>query len=381
MQRSARLRELRDALARTPVVSILGPRQCGKTTLAREFAQGRRATLFDLEDPRDLSRLSTPMMTLEPLRGLVIIDEVQRLPELFPVLRVLADRARTPARFLLLGSADPRLIRGVSESLAGRVSHIDIWGFDLSEIDSEHPGRLWLRGGFPRAFLARSDRASLAWRADYIRDFLQRDLTQLLGVHIPSGTIGRFWNMVAHYHGGIWNAAEFARALGTSETTARHYVDLLSGAWMVHSLQPWFENMGKRQVRSPKIYIQDSGLLHALLDLTKVHDLLGHPKVGASWEGFVIQQILSLLRTRNAYFWSTHQGAELDLMVPWRGKRFGFEMKLTDAPAVSKSMRVAVHDLALERLFVVFPGPRSFALEDRVEALAIGDLRNRLAKL
>lgn len=381
IRRTTHLRELKVALKRAPVVSILGPRQSGKTTLARELARGRDATFFDLENPRDVSRLSAPMTTLEPLRGLVIIDEVQRIPKLFEILRVLVDRPRTPARFLILGSADPRLVRGVSESLAGRVSHVDISGFDLGEVGIGHSRRLWLRGGFPRSFLAKSDKASVAWRTDYVRDFLQRDLTELLGMRIPSATLGRFWSMVAHYHGGVWNAAEFARSLGASENTARHYLDLLSGAWVIHQLQPWFENIGKRQIRSPKVYVQDSGLLHALLGVGTQEELGGHPKVGASWEGFVIEQILTLLRTRTAYFWGTHQGAELDLMVVRGGKRYGFEVKLADAPEVTKSMKIAMQDLALERLFVVFPGRESYLLGQRIEAVAIADLEQRLKSI
>ena len=380
LRRARHLKELRDALRRSPVVSILGPRQSGKTTLARMFASGRRATFFDLEDPRDASRLSSPMTSLEPLRGLVVIDEVQRAPTLFEVLRVLADRPRTPARFLLLGRADPRLVRGVSESLAGRVSHVDIAGFDLSEVAPSRLRRLWLRGGFPRSFLAESDPASLAWRRDYVRDFLQRDLSEL-GITIPSATLGRFWSMVAHCHGGVWNAAELARSLGASENTARHYLELLSGAWAVRQLQPWFENLGKRQVRSPKVYIRDCGLLHALLRLETDEQLMAHPKSGASWEGFIIEQVQSLLGIREAYFWATHQGAELDLLVTLGGKRFGFEVKLTDSPQVTKSMRVALADLGLARLFVVYPGTQSYSLEGRIEALAARDLSARLGAL
>jgi predicted AAA+ superfamily ATPase len=368
------------ALKRTPIVSLLGPRQSGKTTLAREWAKGRRATFFDLENPTDLARLSLPMSALGPLRGLVVIDEVQRLPGLFEVLRVLADRPRTPARFLILGSADPRMVRGVSESLAGRVSHIDIGGFELSEVGPQNFQKLWLRGGLPRSYLARSNGASLAWRKDYVRDFLQRDLTEL-GITIPAATLGRFWNMIAHYHGGIWNAAEFARSLGTSENTARHYLDLLSGAWAVRQLQPWFENIGKRQVRSPKVYVRDVGLLHALLDLEGFDDLMGHQKVGASFEGFAIEQVLALLGARDAYFWGTHQGAELDLMVTHKGRRLGFEVKLSESPTVSKSMRIAIEDLSLAHLFVVYPGATSFALDTSIEAIAVADLPARLLRL
>lgn len=371
---------IRDALKRTPIVSLLGPRQSGKTTLARRLAQGRQATLFDLENPTDLARLSLPMITLGALRGLVVIDEVQRLPSLFEVLRVLADRPRTPARFLILGSADPRLVRGVSESLAGRVSHVDIGGFNLSEVGPQHFPNLWLRGGLPRSYLARSNSVSLAWRKDYVRDFLQRDLSDL-GVTIPAATLGRFWNMIAHYHGGIWNAAEFARSLGASENTARHYLDLLSGAWAVRQLQPWFENMGKRQVRSPKVYVRDVGLLHALLDLETHDQIMGHQKVGASFEGFIIEQVLALLRARDAYFWGTHQGAELDLLVMHKGELLGFEVKLSESPTVTKSMRIAIEDLSLARLFIVYPGAESFPLEKKTEVVAVADLPARLARL
>ena len=379
IRRALHLLRVRRALARAPIASLLGPRQSGKTTLARAFA-GRRAAWFDLENPVDLARLSAPMSALDPLRGLVVIDEVQRLPPLFEVLRVLADRPRTPARFLLLGSADPRLVRGVSESLAGRVAHVDIGGFDLGEIGPRRFRTLWFRGGFPRAFLSPSDVDSLAWRRDYVGDFLQRDLAEL-GVTIPSATLRRFWNMVAHFHGGVWNAAEFARSLGASENTARHYLDLLSGAWAVRQLPPWFENMGKRQVRHPKVYIQDPGLLHALLGLESFEALMGHPKAGASWEGFVIEQVLSLLQTREAYFWGTHQGAELDLLVMHGGKRIGFEMKMTDAPSMTKSMHIAHGDLRLDQLFVVHPGKTSWSMGERTEAVSILDLPRRLSTL
>lgn|ERR1017187_575510 len=371
---------VREALARGPIASLLGPRQVGKTTLARAVARGRNATFFDLENPADLARLSAPMQALEALRGLVVIDEIQRLPKLFEILRVLADRPRTPAKFLILGSADPRLVRGISESLAGRVSHVDVGGFDLAEVGTSRWSRLWLRGGLPRSFLGPSDRASLAWRRDYVRDFLQRDLSEL-GVTIPAATLGRFWNMVAHFHGGIWNAAEFARSLGTSENTARHYLDILTGAWAVRALQPWFENLGKRQVRSPKVYIRDSGLLHALLDLETHPQLMGHLKSGASWEGFAIEQILALLHAREAYFWRTQQGAELDLLLMHGGKRYGFEMKMSDAPTATKSMRIALADLKLAQLFVVYPGHDSYALDDNIHVVSIQDLPKNLTAL
>ncbi len=380
IRRTRLVREIRTALGRVPVVSILGPRQSGKTTLARFMTTGRRTSYFDLESPTDVAHLSAPLTALEPLRGLVVIDEVQRIPELFAILRVLADRPRTPARFLILGSADPERVRGVSESLAGRVHHVDVLGFDLGEAGAKRFGPLWLRGGLPRSLLARSDAASLAWRRDYVRDFLQRDLREI-GVTVPSATLGRFWNMLAHFHGGVWNAAEFARALGSSENTARHYLDVLSGAWAVRQLQPWFENMGKRQIRSPKVYVQDPGLLHALLDIEGREQLMGHPKCGASWEGFAVSQVLSLLDVRDAYFWGTHQGAELDLFLMHGGKRYGFEMKLSDAPTMTKSMKIALEDLKLARLFVVSPTTRSYPLDDRTEVVSILDLATRLARL
>jgi predicted AAA+ superfamily ATPase len=376
--RPAARRAVQDALARAPVASILGPRQCGKTTLARSVA-GSRAEYFDLERPSDVARLAAPMTALEPLRGLVVLDEIQRLPSLYEVLRVLVDRPRNRARFLILGSADPRLVRGISESLAGRVAHVDIGGFDLEEVGPARLRRLWLRGGFPRSFLARSERAGAAWREDYIRDFLHRDLAQLTGRVAPV-TVGRFWNMLAHFHGGMWNAAEFARSLGSSEATARHYLDLLTGAWLVRQLPPWFENLGKRQVRSPKVYVRDAGLLHALLGLARERDLMGHVKCGASWEGFAVEQVLCALRARQAYFWATHQGAELDLLVFARGKRLGFEMKLTDAPTVTKSMRIAQEDLRLDRLFVVTPSGAGFQMAPRIEALPLGAAPRLLAR-
>jgi uncharacterized protein len=380
IRRAQHVREIRLALTRVPIVSILGPRQSGKTTLARSISRGRKATFFDLERPADVARLSAPMMALEPLRGLVVIDEVQRMPQLFEILRVLADRPRVPARFLILGSADPRLVRGVSESLAGRVHHVDVTGFSLAEVGAEHHRRLWLRGGFPRSYLARTADASIAWRRDYIRDFLQRDLAEL-GGSIPTVTLSRFWNMVAHFHGGLWNGADFARSLGSSENTARRYLDLLTGAWAVRQLQPWFENTGKRQVKSPKVYVQDSGLLHALLDLQTEAQLMGHPKAGASWEGFVIQQILSIVGDRDAYFWATHQGAELDLFILRNGKRYGFEIKLSDAPTLTKSMHIALEDLRLDRLFVAYPGAQAYALHEQVETLPVAEMTKKLQAL
>ncbi len=353
-----------------PVVALLGPRQCGKTTLARMIADSKPCTYFDLENPVDLRRLSSPMTVLEGLSDLVIIDEIQRRPDLFELLRVLVDRAQNVARFLVLGSASPQLVKGVSESLAGRIGFVDLSGFDLREVGAEQRDRLWMRGGFPRSFLARTDNLSMDWREDFIRTFLERDIPQL-GITIPAETLRRFWTMVAHYHGRVWNAAEFARSLGTSENTARRYLDILAGAYMVRILPPWFENLRKRQVKAPKIYIRDNGILHALLQLPSLADLQGHPKLGSSWEGFALEYVIGALNTRDAYFWATHAGAELDLMVMVKGKRYGVEFKYADAPGRSRSMHVAIKDLGLAHLWVVYPGHQEYALDDKISVIPI----------
>jgi predicted AAA+ superfamily ATPase len=368
------------SLAIHPIVALLGPRQCGKTTVARMIGEQQFAAYFDLENPVDVRRLSAPLTVLEALSGLVIIDEVQRRPDLFELLRVLVDRPHNPARFLLLGSASPQLVRGVSESLAGRIGFVDLSGFDLTEVDASQRDRLWLRGGFPRSFLADDDSASMIWRQGFIRTFLERDIPQL-GITIPAETLRRFWMMVAHYHGQIWNAAEFARSLGASEVTARRYLDILAGAYMVRVLPPWFENISKRQVKSPKVYTRDSGILHGLLQLGALSEVQSHPKLGASWEGFAIEQIIRLLDTRDAYFWATHGGAELDLMVHAGGKRYGFEFKYSDAPGTTRSMQVAVHDLALAHLWVIYPGRHEYALDERISALPLDALPRLTAAL
>ncbi len=339
LPRPAVIDQIARALAVHPIAALLGPRQCGKTTVARMIGERQPSTYFDLENPVDVRRLSAPLTVLETLSGLVIIDEVQRQPELFELLRVLVDRPHNSAHFLLLGSASPHLVRGVSESLAGRIGFVDLSGFDLAEVDTSQRDRLWLRGGFPRSFLADDDSVSMAWRQGFIRTFLERDIPQL-GITIPAETLRRFWMMVAHYHGQVWNAAEFARSLGASEVTARRYLDILAGAYMIRVLPPWFENISKRQVKSPKVYIRDSGVLHALLQLGALSDLQSHPKLGASWEGFAIEQIIRLLDTRDAYFWATHGGAELDLMVLAGGKRYGFEIKYADAPGRAARCRL-----------------------------------------
>ena len=355
------------------VTALLGPRQCGKTTLARFIAEQEPSTIFDLENPVDIQRLSAPMQVLKDLSDLVIIDEVQRKPELFELLRVLVDRSGQNARFLLLGSASPHLVKGVSESLTGRIGFVDLAGFQLWEVGMRHRDRLWIRGGLPKAFLADSEPDSTQWRESFIRTFLERDIPQL-GITIAAETLRRFWTMVAHYHGQVWNAAEFARALGTAENTARRYLDILTGAYMVRVLPPWFENLKKRQVKAPKIYIRDSGLFHSLLQVSTLADLRGHPKIGASWEGFALEHIIHVFRTRDAYFWATHAGAELDLMVTIAGKRHGFEFKYTDAPGRKRSMHVAIEDLGLEHLWVIYPGDQKYALDRKITAISLEEI-------
>lgn len=364
------LERITRSLSIHPIAALLGPRQCGKTTLARLIAEREPSTYFDLENPVDARRLSVPMTTLEALTGLVIIDEIQRRPDLFELLRVLVDRPNNVARFLILGSASPDLIKGVSESLAGRVGFIDLAGFDLGEVGAEKYHQLWLRGGFPPSFLAADDPASMAWRDDFMRTFLERDIPQF-GISIPAETLRRFWIMMAHYHGQVWNAAQLARALGASENTVRRYLDVLAGAYMIRILPPWFENLSKRQVKAPKIYLRDSGLLHALLQLTSIADVQSHPKLGASWEGFALEQVIGTVGIRDVYFWATHGGAELDLLVRVAGKHYGFEFKYADAPGSSRSMHVAIHDLGLDHLWVVYPGHQEYALDAKISVLPI----------
>lgn len=372
VRRTAYLQTIRERLRGNPVVSLVGPRQAGKTTLARRFAEEstERVYVFDLESPADLARLANPELVLRPLTGLVILDEVQRRPDLFPVLRVLADRPGTPARFLILGSASPALIKAGSESLAGRVSFIDVTGFSLEELGVDALQRLWWRGGFPRAALAESDAATRQWLEDFRRTFLERDIPQL-GIQVPAATLGRFWTMVAHYHGQVLNVAELARALGSSEPTARRYLDILCGTYVVRQLPPWFENLKKRQVRSPKVYIRDSGLLHALLAIPDSPGLQSHPKLGASWEGFCLEQILGVCGDREAYFWGTQAGAELDLFLRHAGRRIGVEFKFSEQPGITRSMRVALADLALDHLYVVYPGEHEFPLDTSITAITL----------
>ena len=376
IRRTAILGAIEAALVRSPIVVLSGPRQCGKTTLARELLSEHSINYFDLEDPVSLARLEEPLTTLQPLRGLVVIDEVQRRPDLFPVLRVLADRGANPARFLILGSASGKLERQSSESLAGRRERITIGGFSLRELGGEAAADLWRRGGFPVSYLARTEVDSLAWRRQFIQSLLERDFPQW-GVRVPAAALQRFWTMVAHYHGQTWNAAEPARALGVSESTCRRYLDLLTDALMIRQLQPWHTNLGKRQVKSPKVYVRDCGILHQLLGVASDKDLHNHPKLGASWEGFVVEQILMTEFHDEAFFWATHQGAEIDLILRRGDRLFGVECKRADAPRVTPSIRVALDDLQLERVVVVYPGSKRYRLADRIEVVplaAVGDV-------
>ncbi len=375
---------LRGLLRRHPVVGIVGARQVGKTTLARNIAESSRppAIFYDLENTEDMARLSDPMLALKNARGLVIIDEIQRHPDLFPVLRVLVDRRGPPARFLVLGSASPELLRQGSETLAGRIVYHTLGGFALDEVGAEQHERLWLRGGFPRSYLARSSAESAEWRQGFIRTFLERDLPQL-GIMIRSTTLRRFWTMLAHYHGQIWNASEFGRSFGVADTTVRNYLDILTSALVVRQMQPWHENIGKRQVKAPKVYLADTGILHALLNIRTLKDLQGHPKMGASWEGFVIEQIVRRLgaQPEECHYWATYSGAELDLLVVHGGLRLGFEIKRTTAPRVTPSMRSALSDLKLRRLDVIHAGEQTFPLEKSVRAVAITRLLEDLRPL
>ena len=362
------MRQLETALHRSPVTAMLGPRQCGKTTLARLFASQRGASYFDLESEPDARRLANPELVLGRLDGLVVLDEIQRQPALFNALRVLVDRPDADVRFLILGSASPELVRGVSESLAGRVEFVELAGFDLAETGVEAWPRLWLRGGSPRSYLAASDDDSMAWREGFLRTFLERDIPQL-GISTPAAAMRRFWTMLAHWHGQTWNASELGRAMSASDKTMRRYLDLLTGTFMVRQLQPWFENVAKRQVKAPKVYLRDTGLLHALLEIPNEAALLSHPRIGASWEGFVIEQVLRALRPRNAWFWASHGGGEVDLLVVVEGQRIGFEVKFNEAPTITRSMHQVVDTVRLDHLFVVCPTAHEYPASERISVL------------
>lgn len=362
------MNKLKTALKRSRIVVLTGPRQSGKTTLARRLLSEESVNYFDLEDPASLARLDEPMIALNPLKGLVVIDEIQRRPDLFPVLRVLVDRRNNPARFLILGSATGDLLRQSSESLAGRMELLTIGGFLLWELDPEADQVLWLRGGFPPSYLASTDSDSTVWRKNYILTLLERDFPQW-GLRVPATAMLRFWSMLAQYHGQTWNAAQPARAMGVNESTTRRYLDILTDAYMIRQLQPYHANIRKRQVKSPKIYIRDSGILHQLLGINSLKALLTHPKIGASWEGFVIEHVIASEWHDEAFFWATHKGAEIDLILRRGSLMFGIECKRTDSPKITPSIRNALEDLKLERVFIVYPGHKRFSLMDRVEAV------------
>jgi predicted AAA+ superfamily ATPase len=374
IQRKITKLTIRTALDRSRVVVLLGPRQCGKTTLARQFVAPDSLNYFDLEDPFSITRLDQPMTALQKLTGIVVIDEIQRRPELFPVLRVLADRDPLPARFLILGSASPALLRQSSESLAGRQETICIGGLTLYDVGVKRHELHWLRGGLPLSFLAKSETDSLAWRKNFIQAFLERDIPQF-GIGIASSSLLRFWAMLAHYSGQVWNAAEPARSLGISETSVRRYLDILEGVFMMRQLKPWHENLKKRQVKSPKIYFRDSGLLHQILGIRSMTDLLLHPKCGASWEGYMVEEILAVTTPDEAFYWATHAGAELDLLLLKDNQRIGIEIKRADAPNLTPSMRTAMTDLKLDKLYVIYPGSKQYSLAPSIDVLPITQLQ------
>jgi hypothetical protein len=382
--REFRVSQISALLERFPVVAILGARQVGKTTLAEAITASRKtpSVRFDLENPADLARLAEPLLALESCRGLVVLDEVQRRPDIFPSLRVLADRRPIRTRFLVLGSASPGLLRQTTETLAGRIAYYELPGFSVREVGMGQLERLWVRGGFPRSFLSRTDGASLEWRGEFVRTFIERDLPAL-GVNVAADTMRRFWTMLAHQHSQLWNASEMGRSFGVADTTVRGYLDKLTDALVVRQLKPWHENIGKRQVKAPKIYIRDSGLLHALLNLASKRDIESHPKLGASWEGFVIDQIVQQLGVRSdeVHFWRTHTGAELDLLVIRGRLRIGFEIKRTAAPTITPSVRSAIEDLKLRSLTVVHAGVESFDLAKNVRAVAAAALIEEITPL
>jgi uncharacterized protein len=366
---------LHSALSEVPVVLLVGPRQCGKSTLARTVVAQDSANYFDLENPVDLARLTEPLTALSGLSGVVVIDEIQLRPDLFPVLRVLSDRTENSATFLVLGSAQPGALRQASESLAGRVRVIELGGLMLADLGSKLLARRWLRGGFPRAYLAKTDAAAMTWLADYARTLVERDLFAL-DIRLPATALRRFLAMVSHYNGQTWNSADPARSLGISEHTVRRYLDLLTDALLVRQLQPWFENTGKRQVRSPKAYVRDTGLAHSLLGINTEAALLRHPQSGGTWEGFVIEEVLRIVQPVEAFFWGTHGGAELDLFLPFGDQRIGIEVKRSDAPTVSASMRSALKELNLQHLFVIYPGTQSYDLTDTISVVPASTLAN-----
>lgn len=376
IERNRLFHAIQSALERSRVVALIGPRQCGKTTMARRFLSPSSINYYDLEDPFSLARLDQPMSSLQDLNGLVVIDEIQRMPDLFPVLRVLVDRDPLPTRFLILGSASPSLLRQTSESLAGRIATITMSGFSLEEAGVEAQNLHWQRGGYPLSFLAASEQLSFNWRKDFVSTFLERDIPQF-GFSIPSTSLFRFWSLLAHYHGQKWNAAEAARSLDVSQSTARRYIDLLQDLFMVRQLQPWYGNISKRQVKSPKIYLRDTGLLHYLLGIHSAQELAVHPRSGSSWEGYVIEEVIRATEPDEAYYWATHSGAELDLLLFKNHKRIGIECKRMDAPRITPSMRAALIDLELSNLLVIYPGPHPYSLADNIQVIPLKTLAEK----
>lgn len=373
IERSELVQDIQAKLKRSQAVAVLGARQVGKTTLARQIAScwPEAVHIFDLEKTQDKQALShTPELVLGACRGLVILDEIQRMPALFEILRPLCDDPDRKAVFLLLGSANWDLVKGVSESLAGRVLFVDVPGLALEEVGTSAQDSLWFRGGYPRAFCAGNEEEALEWLDAFRRTYLERDIPGF-GSKVSPTALGRFWSMLAHYHGQTWNASKFSEALGMDSRTVTHYRDLLVGTFMIRVLPPWFENLGKRNVKSPKVYVRDTGILHLMLGLSNMRAVQSHPAYGASWEGFALEQILIAHGSQDAWFWGTQRGAELDLMIIKAGKRIGFEFKCTDAPSPTKSMHIALNDLKLENLYVVYPGIRSYPLHEKINALPL----------
>lgn len=380
IKRSGYIEHLKKAIDRSRAVALLGPRQSGKTTLARELVDIHSPNYFDLEDQSSVIALADPKSVLEPLKGVVVIDEVQERPELFPILRVLLDRQPLPAKFFILGSASQDLLRQTSESLAGRLELVEMGGFDISEIGKKKESQLWFRGGFPLSFLAKNDADSFKWRSSFIKTFLERDLREQ-GIDVPSITLHRFWAMLANSHGQIWNAAPIAASLGISEPTVRKYLDIFTGLFMVRQLHPWHVNIKKRQVKSPKIYLRDTGILHSLLELKTEAEVLRHPLCGFSWEGFVLEQLIRILDIDYPYFWATHQGAEIDLVFNHGGYMYGVEIKRSDAPTMTPSMTNALEDLKLERIAVIYPGKRRYSVHKKVDVVPFDEIQGGMKGL
>lgn len=378
--RTKALKELNHKLKGFPIVAILGPRQCGKTTLANQFAASKpnkKVHFFDLEDPRDLARLENPALALEPLSGVIVIDEVQHMTELFPVLRVLAD-TKKDAKFLILGSASPRLMKRGSETLAGRVAFLELGGFSLNILKTQDMRKLWTRGGFPRSFLARSEAASFEWRENFVRTYLERDIPNL-GIQIPTKTLKRFWLMLSHYHGQLLNASELGKSFGAADTTIQRYLDILSSTYLIRQLQPWFYNTKKRLIKRPKIFFRDSGIFHNLIGIANLDQLYIHPKLGASWEGFALEQVIQhfSLNEDEVFFWGVHTGANLDLLFRKKGKFWGVEVKYNEAPTRTKSMISAIDELSLEHLWVIYPGKETYKLDKKITAVGIHNLKEQ----